>query len=341
MMTTKNTHRTGTSGTSGTFGSIGAKAAAVALTAVLGSTALVACGANEDPTAAGDGAEGAVTVGSANFPESEIIGQIYTQVLQNAGVDASFQGGIGARDVYLSALQKGSIDLVPEYSGNAAQYYAKGKPEEEDLGPGTEPEQVLSTLDKVLPEGISAGEAAPAESRDSYRVMPEFAAQHNLDSLSDLAAFAEGNTIKLAGNPELESRPYGPSGLEKVYGVPQDKITFQPVSDGGGPLTVNALKDGTVTMADIYTTSPVLDRSGKEVSVVELKDPKRLILAQQVIPLMRADSLNDETKEALKKVQEKLTTDDLKEMNQRNSGEEKAEPKQIAHDWLKDEGLVN
>lgn len=335
MMTTKTTHSTGL------FGSMSTKIAAVVATTVLGSTALVACGANEDPTATNDGNDSTVAVGSANFPESEIIGQLYTQVLQNAGVNANFQGGIGARDVYLAALQKGSIDLVPEYSGNAVQYYAKGKPEEADLGPGTEPKEVLSTLDKVLPEGISAGEAAPAESRDSYRVMPDFAAQHHLTSLSDLAAFAENNTIKLAGNPELEARPYGPEGLEKVYDVPKSKIEFQPISDGGGPLTVNALKDGTVNMADIYTTSPVLDRSGNEVSVVELKDPKRLILAQQVIPLMRTDSLNDKAKDALKKVQEKLTTDDLKQMNLRNSGKEKAEPKQIAHDWLKDKGLVS
>lgn len=305
---------------------------------------LSACGAGEDPLSNRDGDSSTVTVGAANFPESEILGQLYAQILQEHGVEVNFQGGIGARDVYLAALEAGDIDIVPEYSGNAAQFYAAGQPEEEKLAPGATAEDVENVLVGVLPDGVEAGEAAPAESKDSYRVSATFAEEHDLRTLEDLARLAETQTINLAGNPELEARPYGPKGLEQVYGVPADKIQFTAISDGGGPLTVGALKDGSVDVADIYTTSPVLDRSGNELDVVELEDTKRLILSQHVIPLLRTESfdgVSQEAKDALVEMQKALTTEDLKAMNQRNSGAEKAEPAVIAKDWLRDRGLAH
>ena len=94
-------------------------------------------------------------------------------------------------------------------------------------------------------------------------------------------------------------------------------------------------------VADIYTTSPALDKTGKEVKLVELKDPKRLILPQNVVPLLREESVAEDARNVINEVQEKLSTRALLEMNRRNSGEEKAEPATIAKDWLKEQGITD
>lgn len=317
------------------------KLLALGVVAALAGGGLTAC-SNEDPLAQDSSSQGRIVVGSANFPESQIIGELYAQALENAGFEVQRQANIGARDVYLTALSKGDIDVVPEYTGNAAQFYQAGDGEADgkDLTPGASADEVYDALVTALPDGVAAGEKAAAESKDSYRVTPTLARQHELSTLDDLKKLTEDGTLTIAGNPELESRPYGPDGLESFYDVPKDKIKFQAISDSGGPLTVGALQDGTVDVADIYTTSPAMDKSGKEAKLVELKDPKRLILPQNVVPLLRDKTVDDKAREALSAVQEKLTTQALLEMNRRNTGEEKAEPATIAKDWLADQGIT-
>lgn len=296
--------------------------------------AIVAGGTVFGGTRSGD----TVRVGAANFPESEIIAQIYVQALEKQGIHAELVPGIGARDAYLAALENGEIDIVPEYVGNVAQYYAEspGAPQV-DLGPGTDTEQAVSALNEVLPAGLSSGPVAPGESKDSYRVLPEVAEQYGLQTLGDLRKLVAGNggSLKIGGSPEIETRSYGPPGLASVYGVPAESMQLVPISDGGGPLTVQALLEKSVDTADIYTTTPVLGPNGREVELVELQDPKLLILPQNVVPLSREDSMTEQMRETLQKVQDKLTTEELKQMNLRNSGPEKANSLRIARDWLK------
>lgn len=283
-----------------------------------------------------------VRVGSANFPESEIIAQIYVQALEEEGIDAELVPGIGARDAYLSALENGEISVVPEYVGNLTQFYADspGAPKV-DLEPGTTSEDAAHALEKVLPEGLKQGELAEAESKDSYRVMPEVAERYGLKELGDLPGLVEqkGGNLRLGATPEVETRTYGPPGLNKVYGVPADRIEVVPISDGGGPLTVQALLDGSVDIADIYTTTPVLGPDGQEVEVVELADPELLILPQNVLPIFREEGMSDEARQVLEKVQAALTTEALKQMNLRNSGAEKADSLKIAKDWLQENNI--
>lgn len=317
------------------------KVLSLSVTAALATT-LAAC-SDEDPLANNADGHNEIVVGSANFPESQIIAELYAQALEQAGFQVRRQANIGARDVYLTALEKGEIDVIAEYSGNAAQYYQAGNEaaDGEELKPGASAEDVYSTLEATLPEGVSVGEKASAESKDSYRVSPTLARQHQLVTLDDLKKLTTEGNLTLAGNPELESRPYGPDGLESFYDLPKDKISFHAISDSGGPLTVEALKNGTVDVADIYTTSPALDKTGKEVKLVELKDPKRLILPQNVVPLLREESVAEDARNVINEVQEKLSTRALLEMNRRNSGEEKAEPATIAKDWLKEQGITD
>jgi osmoprotectant transport system substrate-binding protein len=174
---------------------------------------------------------------------------------------------------------------------------------------------------------------AAAEDKDSYNVTKEFADQYGLESLSDLAEI--DGTIVIGGNPELAERPYGPTGLQEIYGVPADNIEFEPISDSGGPLTVEALLSGNVDLANIYTTTPAIADN----ELVTLEDPENMILPQNVVPLINSDSATDEVAEILNTVSAELTTEDLIELNGRNQGDEKASPDTLAGDWLADKGL--
>lgn len=306
----------------------------VAATVLLGMT-LSACATDSgDPLAgdsAGDGADGGtIVLGTANFPESEIIGQIWAATLEDAGFDVEVSSAIGSREVYLRALEEGSIDLVPEYTGNLTQFYlADSGPGE--LAAGADADAVYSALEGALPEELAVAEYAQGESKDSYRVTRELADEYGLVTLADLDNLDQ---IRIAAAPEFAERPYGPAGLSGVYGIDAEKISMVPISDGGGPLTIAALVEGTAEAADIYTTSPLLDSNGNDIDLVTLEDPEMLILPQNVVPLMRAGELPQEAVDAINGINGHLSTEALVEMNRRNIGEEKAEAPVIARDFV-------
>ncbi|MFS0502306.1 glycine betaine ABC transporter substrate-binding protein [Corynebacterium striatum] len=301
-----------------------------AVCAAVTSAALLASCSSADPTAEPGASESAgdsktIVIGTANFPESEILGQLWAATLEDAGFDVEVKSGIGSREIYMKALEEGTVDIVPEYTGNLAQFY-KAK-----LPSGADEQKVYEALEGVLPEALAAGAFAPAESKDAYHVTPEVAKKYKLASLADLKNLDE---IKLAGNPELAERPYGPRGLSQTYGVDEDKFTMHAISDGGGPLTIAALLEGEANVADIYTTSPILDRDGKEVKLVRLEDPQSLVAPQNVVPVYRSADVPQKAVEALDKFDGNLKTEDLVAMNLRNSGNEKAEPAAIARDFI-------
>lgn len=261
-----------------------------------------------------------VTVGSAAFGESEILMQVYGQALAANGVKVNYKPSIGQRDVYLKALQDGSIDLIPEYSGNLLQFYDK-------TSTVTSSDDVYSALKSALPKGYEVLDQAEAQDADSYNVTKEFSSKWGVTSLADLSKVTEPLTV--GANPEFGTRPYGIPGLESAYGV---KATLKPISDSGGPLTVTALKNGDVQLADIYTTTPAIKDNG----FVTLKDPKNLIAAQNIVPLINSGKASDKVKEVLNKVSAELTTDDLISMNSENQGDSKTAPDVVAKNWLKD-----
>lgn len=306
----------------------------IAAAALLG-LALTACTSGDpvatDPTGtAPQGETDAIVLGTANFPESEIIGQIWAAALEDAGFEVELSSGIGSREVYLRALESGSIDLVPEYTGNLTQYFLTGEGEA-DLSPGADADEVYAVLQDNLPDTAEVGEYAEGESKDAYRVTRELADEYGLVTLGDLGNLDQ---VRIAANPEFGERPYGPTGLSEVYGVDAEKISMVPISDGGGPLTVAALVQGTAEVADIYTTSPLLDSAGNEVDLVTLEDPEMLILPQNIVPLMRAGELPQEAVDVINGINGHLSTEALVEMNLRNIGEEKAEAPVIARDFV-------
>mgnify|MGYP000974363214 FL=1 len=291
--------------------------AVAGLTAVTG--ALGACGLGRDPFASEDSEDsgaGPIVVGSQQYYSNEIIAEIYAQVLETAGYTVTRKYQIGQREIYLPQIESGDISVIPEYGGNLLQYYAKD-PEATDAG------SVREELFTVLPRDLTILGSAEATDQDSYTVTRATADAYGLTSIADLAEL--GGTVTIAANSELATRPYGPSGLMSVYGV---DAMIDPVEDTGGPLTVNALTDGTVNVANIPTSSPAITDN----DLVVLEDPKNLILPENVTPLVRK-SLPVGATQAIDAVAARLTADELRTLNARST-KEQLESAVIASDWL-------
>jgi len=150
-----------------------------------------------------------------------------------------------------------------------------------------------------------------------------------LTSAADLADVPV--PLTLGANSEAESRPNGPEGLSGSYGV---DVAFTPIEDGGGPLTVQALKDDDIQIAIIYTATPSIAQE----DLVVLDDPEGLFLASNVVPLA-SDNVDDEAAAIINEVNAKLTADGLRELNVQ-SVEDQSPASTIAKDWLEEQGLV-
>jgi osmoprotectant transport system substrate-binding protein len=273
----------------------------LAVTSVL---ALSACGGGGgDPLSGGGdntGSSGSqIIVGSADFTESQLIGSIYSQALQAAGVDVKEQFNIGSREVYIAALKDGSIDLVPEYSGALLKYL-------DEKSTATTTEAVQAELATKLPEGISMLQPSAAEDKDVVAVTKATADKYKLTTISDLAPVA--GELVLGGPPEWKTRVNGVVGLRDVYGLNFKEFVSL---DAGGTLTMTALTNGQIQAGDLFSTDPGLEAN----NLVALEDDKSLFAAENVVPLIKTAKQNDTITKTLNDVSAKLTTDDLISMN--------------------------
>lgn len=259
-----------------------------------------------------------IVIGSQAYYSNEIIAEIYAQALENADFTVDRQFNIGQRDAYLPDLESGAIDLFPEYTGNLLQFY-------DDTAEVTSPDDVYAALQEVLPDGLTALDYAEASDQDTYTVTKEFAEANNLTTIADLAN-VDGK-VTLGGAPELEQRPYGPTGAKDVYGL---DLAFSATGD----TTFDALKAGQIQVADIYSADPKFETE----DIVALEDPKNLILASNVVPIASSD-VADEISDVINAVNAELSVDDLVALGVQSTVDEKS-PEDIAAAWLKDKGLV-
>ncbi|ABM16366.1 ABC transporter substrate-binding protein [Mycolicibacterium vanbaalenii] len=301
--------------------------AAVAVAIALLAAVLSACGSS-NPLGGGEisGDLKSIKVGSADFTESKIIAEIYAQALEANGFTISRQFGIGSRETYIPAVRDHSIDLIPEYTGNLLQYF---DPE----SAATTPDSVLLGLLKALPGDLSILYPSPAEDKDTLAVSAETAQRWNLKSIADLAAHSA--EVKVGAPSEFQTRQTGLVGLKEKYGLDIAPANFVAISDGGGPATVKALTDGTVTAANIFSTSPAIERS----ALVVLEDPKNVFLAANVVPLVASQKMSNELKTVLDAVSAKLTTEALIELNTSVEGNQGVDPDEAARKWISDNGF--
>ncbi|BAS11253.1 carnitine transport binding protein OpuCC [Arthrobacter sp. Hiyo4] len=286
--------------------------------------ALTACGgdpmssSNTQAAASSD----SIIVGSADFPESQLIAKIYAEALKSKGVQVTEKPSIGSREVTIPALKDGSIDLMPEYGGALLQYL-------DSATKAVSSEEVAKELATKVPAGLTMLTASEAEDKDVLAVKKETAEKYNLKSISDLQPVAK--ELVLGGPPEWKTRLNGVAGLKSVY-----NLEFKEFSalDAGGPLTLNALLSGQVQVADIFSTDPALTAN----NLVALEDDKNLFLSENIVPVINEKKSTATVKEVLDKVSAALTTEDLIEMNGRVAKFE--DIGQIAQDWLKSKNLV-
>jgi len=234
-----------------------------------------------------------VVIGSANFPENEILADIYADVLKAKGVSVTTKLDIGSREIYFKELQNGTLNVFPEYNGALLDYLVP-------TATAATTSAVDAALVQALPTNLEALQAAAAQDKDSVTVTSAFATAHNLKSISDLKALG---TITFGGPPEWKTREEGLLGLERVYGL---TINFKPL-DESGPLTIAALNDGTIQAGDIFTTDP----SVTKYHFVALADPMGLFAAQNVIPIINKSVATPTITSSLNAVSAALTTSDL------------------------------
>ena len=303
---------------------------AVSIGAAMALVTVTACGSDEstDPFATGSassssaGGSSSVTVGSADFPESVLLAEIYAGALEAKGVTVTKKLSIGSREAYIPALQDGSIDLIPEYTGVLAQYFDKD-------AKATDPEGVYKELEAALPETLTVLEKSAAEDKDSVVVTKATADDLGLKSIADLEG--KSQDLVLGGPPEWKTRPTGVPGLKKVYNL--EFKSFRPL-DAGGPLSVQALKNGQVDAANIFSTDPSIPAN----SFVVLDDPKSLFAAQNVVPLATKAKVNPTIEGALNAVSAKLDTPTLTDLLAQVVTDKK-DPDAVAGEFLKANGL--
>jgi len=305
--------------------------AALALAALL---TLAACGddngganplATGAPTAGASApaAAGEVKVGSANFPESVLLGEIYAQALEAKGVKVTKQLNIGSREVTYGQMESGGLSVMPEYNGALLAYLDK------DSQAHTT-EEVNAELAQKLPASLKLLDSAAAQDKDTVAVTQETATKHNLKAIPDLAPVA--GELVVGGPPEFKTRQHGLVGLESVY-----KVKFKSFKslDTGGPLTVAALKKGDVDAANLFTTDPAIAAN----NFVILEDPENLFGSQNVTPLIHSSVDNETVRSALNAVSAKLDTPSLADLLKKVVSD-KQDADKVAGDWLKSVGLV-
>jgi osmoprotectant transport system substrate-binding protein len=320
---------------------IGVKSGIAAL-AVAGIAAVTACssGSSSSSPSASTGASsassstgsnplgggttsGSVVVGSANFPENEVLAEVYALALQKAGVKATTKLNIGAREVYYPQVQKGAITIIPEYNGTLLSV------EVDKTSTAKTTAEVDAALAAKLPSTLTVLNPAPAQDSDSMAVTQATATKYKLKSIADLKPYAAQWT--LGAPPEFKTRSDGIAGLKSVYGLTFKG--FDPL-DESGPITLSALTSGKVQVADVFTTTPQIVSD----KLVSLSDPKSNFAAQNVIPLVYKPALTSTISSTLNAVDAKLTTSALLQLDIKVSVD-KQDYTTAAQDWLQSVGL--
>ncbi|HEV8655813.1 MAG TPA: ABC transporter substrate-binding protein, partial [Candidatus Limnocylindria bacterium] len=190
------------------------------------------------------GAKAAVTIGSTNFSEQLVLGELYSQILEANGYPVTRKFNLGNREIVFPALQSGQIDLEADYLATLLAFVdktAKGS---------TDPKVTADALQKALtPKSLTVLDYAPAVDQNGFAVTKATADKYKLAKLSDLAAVAKG--LVMGGPPECPNREFCALGLKSVYGITFKE--FKPL-DVGGALTIAALKGGQIDVGLLFTT---------------------------------------------------------------------------------------
>lgn len=263
-----------------------------------------------------------LTVGSKDFSGAQAISQAYGQALENKGYDISFKDNLGATEIVYKALENGDLDGYADYQGTLLTYLG-GTPTANSA------ENYKALQDKLKGTDITISKPAPAVDVNAFYVSKDTAKKYKLKNVSDLKKVA--SELTFGGPPECEERPLclGTTSQE-LYGLEFSEVKKL---DAGGPITIQALEDGDIDVALLFTASSVIPKDA-----VMLKDDKGLQPADNPVFLISKDKGTPATMKILNAVSAKLTTAAYNKMAI-DVSENKEDPSDVAAAFLKKNGL--
>jgi osmoprotectant transport system substrate-binding protein len=271
-----------------------------------------------------------VKIGSTNFYEQGILAEAYSQILEANGYTVERKFNLGNREIVQPAIQSGQIDLYAEYLATLLVFVDK------NAKASTDPKATQLALQTALNSKLlTVLDFAAATDQNGFVVTKDTQAKYNLKKISDIASGSAQGQLVLGGPAECPSRPFCKVGLEGTYGIKFKD--FKPL-DAGGPLTVAALDGKQIDLGLLFTSDPTIVAK----SFVLLEDDKHLQLSDNIAAVVRNDLLakDDGTiKKLLNSISAKLSQDELNGMNKLVAVDKK-DPKDVARDWLKKQGLI-
>jgi glycine betaine/choline ABC-type transport system substrate-binding protein/ABC-type proline/glycine betaine transport system permease subunit len=316
--------------------------ATAAVAALLATVALAACG-DDNNSGGGGGAQPAdsgaierypanasttITVGSKNFTEQKVLGEIYAQGLEAAGYKVKKQLNLGDEKTALKAVESGEIDAYPEYTGTALLSFFGVKASDIPKDPA---DAYHDAEVGFANKGLKAFEPTPFTSSNEVGLTKEKAAELGVAKISDLSGKAQDLT--LYGSPECRQRTDCLLGLEQVYGLHFKK--FVPVDIA---LRHEVLTSGKADLSIVFTTDPQIKREG----FVLLEDDKGMFPPYNSTLVMRgklAKKGGDDLAKVIDQVQAGLTADVMQELNARVDLDKKT-PAQVGKEYLQESGLI-
>ncbi len=321
----------------------GARAGMAVLLALFLSVGVAACGSSNDEEESTGGEEGAgaivsnpenakvdLTIGSKNFPEQEILGEIYAQALKAAGYTVKSALNLGSETVAHKAVQTGQISGYPEYASTALTSFFGVEPEEVPAEAGPAAEKANEEFEK---EGLTSFPPTPFASANAVGTLKTTAEERNLKTISDLEGQSEEMT--LAGSPECRQRIDCLAGLEKYYGL--EFKSFTPVDIG---LRYTVLEKGQDELSILFTTDPQL--AAEKDKFVILEDDKEVFPAGNVIFVTKQSTAKEagpDYEKTIVQVQKGLTLPVMQELDARVELE-KQSPAKAAAAYLKEAGYT-
>ena len=291
--------------------------------------ALLVAGCDGDPVPPPpeDPARPTIQLASFDFPESETLGQLYGQALDQHGYPVELVVQLGAREVVAPALEQGKVDMVPEYLGSALNFL-----NDRDRVATADPGLTHARLEQAFaPRGVSVLAYAPAVDRNGFVVTDEMARRRGLQRLSDLVPLAP--QLVFGGPPECPQRPLCLKGLQDVYKLEFARFEAMP----SRTVTAAALQTGEIDVGMIDTTDPNLVDS----DLVQLEDDRDLQPADNVVPVLRReilDAYGPSLVRLLNAVSAQLTTLELTRLNRQVADGEP--PADAAARWLRAHTII-
>jgi osmoprotectant transport system substrate-binding protein len=276
-----------------------------------------------------DNANTAITVGSKNFTEEFVLGEIYAQALQAAGYKVNKDLNLGSEQIALRALKSGDVDGYPEYASTALTSFFDVQPQDIPK----DPEQAVSDAqDDFEKEGLVAYAPTPFTSANAVGMLKSKADELGVKTVSDLEG--KSQDLTLYGSPECRQRVDCLVGLQDDYGLRFKKFT--PIDIG---LRYDVLDKGQADLSIIFTTDAQLSTSDKYVT---LEDDKKVFPPGNVTFVASkktADAAGPDLKATVEAVQQGLTERVMQELNARVDVDRET-PRAVARAYLRESGYI-